>query len=50
MATDADSGIPFLTAEWRYLAMLNYKIDPDVLVPLVPNGTECRVGEILLAL
>jgi uncharacterized protein YqjF (DUF2071 family) len=30
----------FLTAEWRYLAMLNYEIDPDVLRPLVPEGTE----------
>ncbi len=40
MATDADSGIPFLTAEWRYLAMLNFEIEPKVLVPLVPIGTE----------
>ena len=30
----------FMTAEWRYLAMLNYEIDPDVLLPLVPRGTE----------
>jgi uncharacterized protein YqjF (DUF2071 family) len=30
----------FLTAEWRHLAMLNYDIDPSVLVPLVPAGTE----------
>ena len=30
----------FLTAEWRYLAMLNYPVDRDVLRPLVPNGTE----------
>jgi uncharacterized protein len=30
----------FLTAEWRYLAMLNYEIKPDVLAPLVPQGTE----------
>ena len=30
----------FLTAEWRYLAMLNYEIDPDVLLPYVPPGTE----------
>ncbi len=34
------SPLPFLTAEWRYLAMLNYEIDPDFLTPLVPNGTE----------
>ena len=31
---------PFLTAEWRWLAMLNYEVDPAVLRPLVPNGTE----------
>ena len=30
----------FLTAEWRYLAMLNYEIEPAVLRPLVPRGTE----------
>ena len=31
---------PFLTAEWRYLAMLQYEVDPAVLRPLVPRGTE----------
>ena len=31
---------PFLTAVWRYLAMLNYEIDPAVLRPHVPRGTE----------
>jgi uncharacterized protein YqjF (DUF2071 family) len=30
----------FLTAEWRYLAMLNYAVDPNVLMPFVPSGTE----------
>lgn len=30
----------FLAAEWRYLAMLNYRIAPDLLEPLVPRGTE----------
>ena len=30
----------FLTAEWRYLAMLNYRIDPDLVAPLVPAETE----------
>ena len=30
----------FLTAEWRNLALLNYEIDPRVLHPLVPKGTE----------
>ena len=31
---------PFLTAEWRYLAMLNFVADPALLEPLVPRGTE----------
>ena len=29
----------FLTAEWRWLAMLNYRVDPALLAPLVPAGT-----------
>lgn len=31
---------PFLTAEWRHLAMLNFAIDPRALRPFVPRGTE----------
>jgi uncharacterized protein YqjF (DUF2071 family) len=31
---------PFLTAEWRHLAMLTFEIDPKVLSPFVPAGTE----------
>jgi uncharacterized protein YqjF (DUF2071 family) len=31
---------PFLTAEWKHLAMLNYPIDPARLSPFVPAGTE----------
>jgi uncharacterized protein YqjF (DUF2071 family) len=31
---------PFLTAEWRSLAMLNYVVDPVLLAPYVPRGTE----------
>jgi uncharacterized protein YqjF (DUF2071 family) len=31
---------PFLTAAWRFLAVLNYEIDPALLRPLVPAGTE----------
>jgi len=31
---------PFLTANWRYLAMLNFVVDPAILAPLVPPGTE----------
>ncbi len=30
----------FLTAEWRHLAMFNYAVDPALLAPLVPYGTE----------
>jgi uncharacterized protein YqjF (DUF2071 family) len=30
----------FLTAQWRWLAMLNYEIDPAILKPFVPRGTE----------
>jgi uncharacterized protein YqjF (DUF2071 family) len=30
----------FLSAAWRYLVMLNYDIDPLILRPLVPKGTE----------
>lgn len=30
----------FLSAEWRYLAMINYEIDPAILLPYVPHGTE----------
>jgi uncharacterized protein YqjF (DUF2071 family) len=33
-------GKPFLSADWRYLAMLNYEIDSAVLLPFVPRGTE----------
>lgn len=29
----------FLTAEWRYLVMLSYEVDPAALAPLVPVGT-----------
>ena len=30
----------FLTARWLDLAMLNYEVDPDLLAPHVPAGTE----------
>jgi uncharacterized protein YqjF (DUF2071 family) len=30
----------FLTGQWKHLAMLNYEIEPDVLRPYVPRGTE----------
>ncbi len=31
---------PFLTAEWRILAMLNWRVPAAVLAPYVPVGTE----------
>jgi uncharacterized protein YqjF (DUF2071 family) len=31
---------PFLTAEWRMLAMLNWRVDRSVVAPYVPRGTE----------
>src|SRR5690349_11602298 len=33
-------GKTFLTAQWRDLAMLNYNVDPALLQPFVPAGTE----------
>jgi uncharacterized protein YqjF (DUF2071 family) len=30
----------FLTAQWKHLAMLNYAVNPDLLRPLIPQGTE----------
>jgi uncharacterized protein YqjF (DUF2071 family) len=30
----------FLTAEWRYLALLNYAVDPSLLAHFVPRGVE----------
>ena len=36
---------PFLTANWRYLAMLNFAVDPKILEPLVPRGTELDFHE-----
>jgi uncharacterized protein len=43
---------PFLTANWRYLAMLNFAVDPALLTPLVPAGTELDFynGETFLSL
>lgn len=42
---------PFLTAEWRHLLMLNYEVDPALLHPLVPAGTEldCWQGRALVS-
>ncbi|MEI7533015.1 MAG: DUF2071 domain-containing protein [Verrucomicrobiae bacterium] len=30
----------FLTAEWQHLVMLNYEIEPEILKPRLPTGTE----------
>lgn len=30
----------FLTAHWKYLAMLNYEVDPKILLSRLPVGTE----------
>lgn len=32
--------MPFLTAQWRKLAFANYPVDPAILEPYVPYGTE----------
>jgi len=39
-ATKSDPAKVFLTAEWRFLAMFNYEIDPATLAPFIPAGTE----------
>jgi uncharacterized protein YqjF (DUF2071 family) len=31
---------PFLSADWRYLAMMNFAVDPALLAPFVPAGVE----------
>ncbi|HEX4823646.1 MAG TPA: DUF2071 domain-containing protein [Candidatus Polarisedimenticolaceae bacterium] len=30
----------FLTAEWRHLVLFNFAVDPALLSPIVPHGTE----------
>ena len=30
----------FLTANWEYLAMLNYPVPEEILLPFLPGGTE----------
>lgn len=38
----------FLTARWRHLAMLHYEVDPALLSPDIPAGTEldCDVNAV----
>lgn len=38
-------GRVFLTAEWRYLAMLNYEVDAALLAKRIPAGTEIDLFE-----
>ncbi|RDC62405.1 YqjF family protein [Adhaeribacter pallidiroseus] len=35
----------FLTAEWRKLAIANYKVNPNILKPYLPFGTELDLWE-----
>ncbi len=44
--------MPFLTAEWRDLVLLNFAVDPGLLQPLVPSGTELDIwkGDALVSL
>lgn len=35
----------FLSAEWRWLAMLSWRVDPALLAPLVPAGTTLDVWQ-----
>ena len=35
--------MPFLRAEWRKLALANYTIEPELLQPFVPYGTELDI-------
>ena len=35
----------FLQAEWRKLALVNYHIDPAILTPYIPYGTELDIWE-----
>ncbi|WP_027382181.1 YqjF family protein [Epilithonimonas caeni] len=42
----------FLTAEWRKLAIINYEINPEILLPYLPKGTELDLyqGKCLVSL
>jgi uncharacterized protein len=39
MADEEVSQRVFLKAEWRDLVMLNYEVDPNLLIPYIPAGT-----------
>jgi uncharacterized protein YqjF (DUF2071 family) len=36
----ANIEVPFMSAHFKYLAMLNYEVDPGILAHRVPHGTE----------
>jgi hypothetical protein len=36
---------PFLTARWHALLMLNYQVEPELLEPYLPAGTELDPGD-----
>jgi uncharacterized protein YqjF (DUF2071 family) len=36
---------PFLEAEWRHLALFNYEVDPALVEPFVPAGTQLDLFE-----
>jgi len=40
-----NSQTAFLTASWKYLAMLNYEVDPKILASRTPIGTELDTFE-----
>ncbi len=42
----------FLTAHWQHLLLANYRVEPEVLQPLVPEGTTLDTfeGEVYLSL
>ena len=37
--SEARQSKPFLSAQWRHLAMLNFAVDPALLQSLAPRGT-----------
>ena len=40
MGSRASVSRPFLTAEWRNVVLVNYRVDPALLRPHVPRGSE----------
>jgi uncharacterized protein YqjF (DUF2071 family) len=42
----------FMTAEWKWLVMANYAVEPSLLAPLVPRGTDLdsHEGSVYLSL